>query len=89
VVIIGTSARPEQGDAKELKQFFDKFLHMPLPDYASRLMLWRSFITSRLNAPQGAAAAAAAAASSSSSSGSSVLTSMIPAAQVRIAHYTS
>ena len=78
MIIIGTSARPEQGDAKELKQFFDKFLHMPLPDYASRLMLWRSFITSRLNAPQGAAAAT----SSSTSSSSSAVTSQIPVAQV-------
>lgn len=49
VIIIGTSSRPELGDPKELRSFFDKFLHMPMPDYASRLMLWGSFVGQALS----------------------------------------
>jgi len=31
-----------------MKNFFDKFLYMPYPDYPSRLMLWRKFIKDQL-----------------------------------------
>lgn len=43
-MIIGCTSKPEAGDAKDLKNFFQKFIYMPPPDYASRVMLWRSFI---------------------------------------------
>ncbi|KAG5185735.1 hypothetical protein JKP88DRAFT_257381 [Tribonema minus] len=48
VIIIGASKRPDAGDPKDLRTFFDKFLYMPLPDYASRLLLWHSLISDRL-----------------------------------------
>merc|ERR1711939_837916 len=48
VIIIGTSSSPEKGDIKDMKNFFDKFLYMPYPDYPSRLMLWRKFIKDQL-----------------------------------------
>jgi SpoVK/Ycf46/Vps4 family AAA+-type ATPase len=42
--IIGTSSDPSLGDPKEYKSFFDKFLHIPYPDYASRMLLWKTCI---------------------------------------------
>ncbi|RYH15223.1 AAA family ATPase, partial [archaeon] len=48
VVIIGTSKQPELGDTKDLKNFFDKFLFMPYPDYPSRVLIWRQYITQKI-----------------------------------------
>lgn len=48
VIIVGCTSKPEAGDAKEFKNFFQKFLYVPAPDYASRLMLWHHFIRERL-----------------------------------------
>ena len=48
VIFIGTTASPEKADAKDLKNFFDKMLYFPKPDYASRLMLWRETIKAQL-----------------------------------------
>merc|ERR1711988_400178 len=48
VIIIGCTSTPEKGDMKDMKNFFDKFLYMPYPDYPSRLMLWRKFIKDQL-----------------------------------------
>lgn len=44
VLIIGTTNRPEDGDVKELRSFFDKFLYFPYPDYSSRRMMWKYFL---------------------------------------------
>jgi MoxR-like ATPase len=49
VIFIGCTRNPEKADKKELKQFFDKFLYLPYPDYPSRLLLWRSFINMTLS----------------------------------------
>merc|ERR1711988_964403 len=48
VIIIGCSSTPEKGDPRDMKNFFDKFLYMPFPDYPSRLMLWCKFIKDQL-----------------------------------------
>ncbi|CAN0065692.1 unnamed protein product [Scytosiphon promiscuus] len=48
VIIVGCTSKPEAGDAKEFRNFFQKFLYLPAPDYASRLMLWHQFIRERL-----------------------------------------
>lgn len=48
MIIVGCTSKPEAGDAKEFKNFFQKFLYVPAPDYASRLMLWHHFIRERL-----------------------------------------
>ena len=44
VAVIGCTKTPENGDMKDMKAFFDKFLYMPYPDYASRLMTWRHYL---------------------------------------------
>lgn len=44
MIIVGCTSKPEAGDAKEFKNFFQKFLYVPPPDYASRVMLWQHFI---------------------------------------------
>jgi IQ and AAA domain-containing protein len=49
VAIIGTTKCPENGDVKDMKAFFDKFLYMPYPDYASRFMLWRHYLQECIN----------------------------------------
>lgn len=49
VIFIGSTSHPDKGDPKEFKAFFDKMLHMPFPDYPSRLMLWRKCILDQLS----------------------------------------
>ena len=44
MIIIGTSKEPENGDLKELKGFFDKFLYFPYPDYSSRRLVLRYYL---------------------------------------------
>lgn len=48
VIIIGTSKSPENGDVKELKNFFDRFLYFPYPDYSSRVLIWRHYIEEQI-----------------------------------------
>jgi hypothetical protein len=48
VIIIGTSKNPENGDVKDLKGFFDKFLYMPYPDYASRVLVWKHYLAEKI-----------------------------------------
>ena len=48
VIIIGTSKTPENGDLKDMRAFFKKFLHMPYPDYASRCLIWRHYLENQI-----------------------------------------
>jgi len=48
VIIIGTTKLPENGDVKDMKAFFDKFLYFPFPDYSSRVLLWKHFLTQQI-----------------------------------------
>ena len=50
VIIIGTSKQPEVGDQKDLKAFFDRFLYLPYPDYSSRVLIWRHYLTNQITA---------------------------------------
>lgn len=50
VIIIGTSKNPEGGDLKDLKNFFDRFLYFPYPDYASRVLIWKHYIDEQIRA---------------------------------------
>ncbi|RLN47713.1 hypothetical protein BBJ29_000583 [Phytophthora kernoviae] len=73
VLVIGTTADPGAAEAKDLRNFFDKFLHVPYPDYASRVMLWkhslrRTVATHAANLGLSSAATVAALAAASSSS---------------------
>ena len=49
IIFVGTTSNPDKADKKEIKNFFDKFLFMPYPDYPSRLMLWRGFVKEQLS----------------------------------------
>lgn len=48
VIVIGTSKNPENGEIKDLKGFFDKFLYMPYPDYASRVLIWKHYLAEKI-----------------------------------------
>lgn len=41
VLVIGATSDPSAAEVKDLRAFFDKFLHVPYPDYASRVLLWK------------------------------------------------
>jgi len=47
IIIIGTSKNPE-GDVKDIRKFFDRFLYLPYPDYSSRLMLWNTYLSKQI-----------------------------------------
>ena len=44
VLVVGNSAHPWDGDIKALLPCFEKVLLCPKPNYASRSLLWRSYI---------------------------------------------
>lgn len=48
VIIIGTSKQPENGDLKDTKNFFDRFLYTPYPDYSSRVLIWKHYIEEQI-----------------------------------------
>jgi len=48
VVIIGTTKNPENGDMKDYKSFWDKYLYFPFPDYPSRVLIWSHYIIKRV-----------------------------------------
>lgn len=41
VLIIGTTSDPSVAEVKDIRNFFDKYLHVPYPDYAARVLLWK------------------------------------------------
>lgn len=45
---MGTTRYPENADPKDLRAFFDKFLFLPYPDYPTRVLVWRHFLTERM-----------------------------------------
>lgn len=67
VVIIGTTKNPENGDLKDCKNFFDRFLYTPYPDYSSRVLIWKHYIQEQLRAGHKAAAERAAASATANS----------------------
>lgn len=48
VIIIGSTKYPENGEMKDYKGFFDKFLYFPYPDYASRCLIWKIYLEERI-----------------------------------------
>ncbi|KAF1772898.1 P-loop containing nucleoside triphosphate hydrolase [Phytophthora cactorum] len=79
VLVVGTSADPGAAEVKDLRNFFDKFLHVPYPDYASRVLLWKHALRSTIAAHAAtlglSATATAMALAAASSSSSTVLAS--------------
>ena len=47
ITIIGCTSEPEEGSKKEFRKFFDRQIYFPFPDYSTRRLMWRYFITSR------------------------------------------
>uniref|UniRef100_A0A8C4QAL5 AAA+ ATPase domain-containing protein n=1 Tax=Eptatretus burgeri TaxID=7764 RepID=A0A8C4QAL5_EPTBU len=47
VLIVGTSPVPYEAELKSICKVYDKILQVPRPKYASRLALWRSFISNK------------------------------------------
>ena len=39
--VIACSSFPEESDPKSLADCFDRFIHVPFPDYATRLLTWK------------------------------------------------
>ena len=49
VIFIGTSYKPWEADVKALVPIFNKLIFVPKPDYASRIVLWKEFITQKVS----------------------------------------
>jgi len=41
VMVIGCTSEPEVADPKSLADCFDRFIYIPLPDYGTRLQIWK------------------------------------------------
>lgn len=44
ITIIGCTSEPHEGSRVEFKKFFDRAIYFPFPDYATRRLMWRTFI---------------------------------------------
>ncbi|KAI9193720.1 uncharacterized protein BJ171DRAFT_447074 [Polychytrium aggregatum] len=44
IIVLASSFKPWEGDAKAMLPVFNKVVYCPNPDYSSRLILWRDFI---------------------------------------------
>jgi len=61
IIFIGCSREPNKMDKKDGPKFWDKYLHVPYPDYQTRLQLWQQLVKDELAlglAPGDATAAA-------------------------------
>lgn len=45
ITIIGCTSEPTDGNKKEFKKFFDKAIYFPFPDYTTRRLMWKHFVT--------------------------------------------
>ncbi|KAJ3249433.1 Dynein regulatory complex protein 11 [Chytriomyces hyalinus] len=52
VIVMATSYKPWDGEAKALMPVWSKILYTPKPDYGSRFSIWREFISRKAGAPQ-------------------------------------
>lgn len=44
VVFIGLTNKPQEGNMKEMKSFFEKKIYFPFPNYGTRMMLFKHFV---------------------------------------------
>lgn len=44
ITIIACTSEPENGSMKDFKNFFDKAVYFPFPDYTTRRLMWKTFI---------------------------------------------
>lgn len=45
ITIIGCTSEPQEGNKKKFKKFFDKAIYFPFPDYTTRRLMWKTFIS--------------------------------------------
>lgn len=45
ITIVACTSEPQEGNKKKLKKFFDKAIYFPFPDYTTRRLMWKTFIT--------------------------------------------
>lgn len=51
MMLIGTSSRPSLTKQKKFNKFFDRIIVVPYPEYPSRYLAWRHFISYNLGVP--------------------------------------
>jgi len=51
IAVIGCSNRPYNGSLKAIKRMFHKHYYFPYPNYASRKLLFETFLTERIGKP--------------------------------------
>lgn len=45
ITIVACTSEPQEGNKKKFKKFFDKAIYFPFPDYTTRRLMWKTFIT--------------------------------------------
>jgi SpoVK/Ycf46/Vps4 family AAA+-type ATPase len=45
ITIVACTSEPHEGNKKKFKKFFDKTIYFPFPDYTTRRLMWKTFIT--------------------------------------------
>lgn len=47
ITIVGCTSEPHEGNKKDFKKFFDKAVYFPFPDYSTRRLMWKTFVSQR------------------------------------------
>lgn len=47
ITIIGCTSEPHEGNKKDFRKFYDKAIYFPFPDYTTRRLMWKTFITQK------------------------------------------
>lgn len=45
ITIVSCTSEPQEGNKKDFRKFFDKAIYFPFPDYTTRRLMWKTFIT--------------------------------------------
>jgi len=45
ITVIGCTSEPHEGNKKDFRKFFDKAIYFPFPDYTTRRLMWKTFIS--------------------------------------------
>lgn len=45
ITIVGCTSEPHEGNKKDFRKFYDKAVYFPFPDYTTRRLMWKTFIT--------------------------------------------
>ena len=47
VLFIGLTNKPQEGNMKEMRTFFEKKIYFPFPNYGTRMMLFKHFLNKK------------------------------------------